>query len=263
MRPTGEIFMFSEGDSMFATTYSIKDGIVTIHMEKEIFERAGLPGKPLVDNIRGNGQARWVVSMDLGSLTTFPDGRVPDSLLHACSTVLTERSLWLFCLKNGSALNEKLWEALQINQCSITSRLSQKTLALPELILTAPPAATDGVGFEERAIATYEWLSLVRLESPRIEPKDAIDPYLSRYYIKGKTSDPLHICKITWQGLIGTSWLRDLARDAMALCPQQDWFSIIATKSCCIEMGIHAESVLLRPSGNGSQYLLWQIDRHR
>lgn len=159
------------------------------------------------------------------------------------------------------ALNKNPWENSQPHQYTVASKALHKILSLPEMLHTTSSTAADHAGLEERGTDLYEWLSLVRLESARVEPDDNIDPYLSRYCVTGKTSERLNICKITWQGFIGTTWLRDLARDAVAVCPRRSWLSIIATSSHCVEMGVNAESVLLRPPGQEDQYLMWQIKR--
>ncbi|EFY84877.1 ribonuclease P protein subunit p40, putative [Metarhizium acridum CQMa 102] len=213
-----EITMFCEANSTSASSYAIRNGILTIHMDKETFQRAGIPGKPLIARAGSDGQPKW-------------------------------------------ALNNNLWENSQPHQYSIASKALHKILALPEMLPTTSLTAAEHVGLEERGIDLYEWLSLVRLESARVEPDDKIDPYLSRYCVTGKTSNRLDVCKITWQGFIGTSWLRDLARDVLAVCPRRSWLSIIATSSYCVEMGVNAESVLLRPPGQEDQYLMWQIKR--
>ena len=65
--------------------------------------------------------------------------------------------------------------------------------------------------FEDWALETYEWLSLVTLESPRIVVNDAIDPFLSRYQVpdsdSGKDSN---VVTLTWTGLIPASWIMQL-----------------------------------------------------
>ena len=69
--------------------------------------------------------------------------------------------------------------------------------------------------YEEYAADLYEWLSLIRLESPRILSSDQIDPYLSRYRAPGdgQTHEPANLCKISWQGLLSSAWARKTVVD--------------------------------------------------
>ncbi|KAG8409458.1 hypothetical protein J3459_017494 [Metarhizium acridum] len=97
-----EITMFCEANSTSASSYAIRNGILTIHMDKETFQRAGIPGKPLIARAGSDGQPKWGISVDLNSRASSPDGRIPVCLEHACSTVFTERLVWLLCLKTGS-----------------------------------------------------------------------------------------------------------------------------------------------------------------
>ncbi|KAL8964576.1 MAG: hypothetical protein Q9183_004356 [Haloplaca sp. 2 TL-2023] len=64
---------------------------------------------------------------------------------------------------------------------------------------------------EDWAFEVDEWLSLVALQSPRIEQGDNIDPYLCRYPkpdADGATMARL-VC-LRWSGFIPAQWLRHL-----------------------------------------------------
>jgi ribonuclease P/MRP protein subunit RPP40 len=117
----------------------------------------------------------------------------------------------------------------------------------------------DRKSFEDHGLILYEWLSLLSLESPRIEPEDNIDPYLARYRGADNASDYIQVCKISWKGLIGTSWFRDLVQDVLAACPKQTWLSIHASSSRCAKIDGNLGLTLLRPSGLEDQYVMWQI----
>lgn len=74
-----------------------------------------------------------------------------------------------------------------------------------------PQSSDSGDGFEDWALETYEWLSLIAIESPRVCSEDTIDPFLSRYqvpdYDSGKIS---RLVTLTWTGLIPNCWVRRL-----------------------------------------------------
>lgn len=159
------------------------------------------------------------------------------------------------------ALDRNILTNFQVAQFSAASTASHTTVVSPPTLCFSSSTVIGDhcVSFEESGVDLYEWLSLLRLGSPRIDPNDNIDPYLSRYQAGSKDVNQLKVCRITWHGLIGTDWFRDLARNVLAACPRQSWLSIIATRSRRVETGGNAELTLLRPSGAGDQYVMWQI----
>ena len=65
--------------------------------------------------------------------------------------------------------------------------------------------------FEDWAMETYEWLSLIAMESPRVCLEDTIDPFLSRYQVPdGDPGMISNMAILTWTGLIPNSWVRTL-----------------------------------------------------
>ena len=121
----------------------------------------------------------------------------------------------------------------------------------------------DKSALEEAATDLYEWLSLLRLQSPRVAHSDTTDPYLSRYVAPGhdtKTgTDPMQICMFSWQGFISTEWLRSLIQDAFGLCPPKQWFSVSATGFSKPNATTNSDLTLLCPSKAAGEYLMWEI----
>ena len=65
--------------------------------------------------------------------------------------------------------------------------------------------------FEDWALETYEWLSLIAMESPRVCLEDTIDPFLSRYQVPdGDPGILSNMTILTWTGLIPNCWVRTL-----------------------------------------------------
>ena len=78
-------------------------------------------------------------------------------------------------------------------------------------ILSPAPASDCDDDFEDWALETYEWLSLVALKSPRIAVSDAIDPFLSRYQVPdGDSGKIFNMVALTWTGFIPASWIMQL-----------------------------------------------------
>lgn len=128
--------------------------------------------------------------------------------------------------------------------------------------LDIPPsilAEGDRPGLEDAATELYEWLSLIRLGSPRVEAKDEIDPYLSRYRVPGETNSETTVCKFSWQGFIATSWLRGLLTDILTTCPSSAWVALSATCFSLSVAGSSMELTLHRPPDAAGKYLMWEI----
>lgn len=129
--------------------------------------------------------------------------------------------------------------------------------------LTGPRPA-----FAELATDLYEWLSLVRLSSPRVEVGDAIDPYLSSYRVPSFSEDgddeeqarTSRLRRVTWRGFIPPTWVRDALAAILRAVPARSWLALSAT-SFAKGVGEDAETTFFRPMESGGQYLLWEIRR--
>ncbi|KAM0555718.1 hypothetical protein ACHAPJ_006109 [Fusarium lateritium] len=119
-------------------------------------------------------------------------------------------------------------------------------------------ADNDREALEYFSTECYEWLSLIRLGSSRVEPQDSIDPYLSRYYIPGDDIKESKVCKLSWEGLMSTQWLRGLLMDVLAAYPSGAWFSLSATCFSKSVPGSSDDLTLLRPPNAAGKYLLWE-----
>lgn len=133
--------------------------------------------------------------------------------------------------------------------------------------LNPPPAILEGTNrleLDEYATDVYEWLSLVRLRSPRITVGDTIDPYLSRYAVPGSPDDIQEggVCKIRWEGFISPLWTRQLLADIILAVPSKAWFSLSATTFAKSIIADHTECTILRPPDVPGEYFLWEIKGH-
>lgn len=134
------------------------------------------------------------------------------------------------------------------------------TLGIPPAVL----ADQMRQELDEYAAAVYEWLSLIRLESPRVKPGDKIDPYLSSYAVPGNPSENStgRLCKITWQGFIPSSWAASTLAALIKTLPPRDWFSFSATPFTRFTVGHGAECTIMRPPNSPGEYVLWEIKGH-
>lgn len=133
--------------------------------------------------------------------------------------------------------------------------------------LAPPPAIISDCERDELpefASEVYEWLSLLRLRSPRVSSADSVDPYLSRYRPPGEPGQwPVaRLVTVVWDGLLPPCLARNLLVETILALPAQSWFSISVSAFPRGFSGDTAETTFLRPPGSPSEYLLWDIRSH-
>ncbi|KAI9158836.1 Ribonuclease P protein subunit p40 [Paramyrothecium foliicola] len=261
----GNILMLSEGNSVADNVFTLRDGHLTMYLDKETFERAGLVGKPY--GVKGNRglKPRWVVSYDLKSPTMLHGKKGFDRLVYACKQVLSQRNSWLFCNRSESYPEpDPLSKHFPVKFDAAPAPMqnldtSPALMAIPPSILTD----SDRPRLEEWASELYEWFSLVRLMSPRILAGDNVDPYLSRYDAPAGGSEDkasnTRLSKVSWQGFMASDWFHRLLVDILVAWPTQSWFYLSATTVSKGSSGDGKEVAFLRPSLADGEYLMWEI----
>lgn len=93
----GNVLMLSEGRLGQDNVFSLKDGRLTLYLEREAYERAGLVGK--THGAKGNRglRPRWIVELDLNPKAMWPGKSGFDRLIYACKNVFNTPRTWLFC----------------------------------------------------------------------------------------------------------------------------------------------------------------------
>ncbi|KAJ0268213.1 hypothetical protein COL940_013617 [Colletotrichum noveboracense] len=218
----GNILMLSEGKTTVDNVFSLREGLLTMYLDKESYERAGLVGKSHGVKGKRGLKPRWAPS--------------PDPLEQYFPTRYT-------C------------EPSVVTDCQV----QMAPLTVPSETIESG----DRPSLEDYATETYEWLSLIRLQSPRVAAGDNIDPYLSRYQtpMPLDSASPPHdkICKITWQGFFTPAWVRSVLINALVALPSRAWFSLSATSFSKGLVGDSTEVAFLRPPESPGHYLFWEI----
>ncbi|KAI1308136.1 ribonuclease P 40kDa subunit-domain-containing protein [Xylaria venustula] len=262
----GNIMMLSEGKIGIDNVFSIKDGKLIMYLEKETYERAGLVGKPHgVKGARGL-QPRWMVEYDLRSPSALHGKKGFDRLLYACKNALHTPVTWLFCnLSQTAPTTDPIAQYHPTRFTSNPALVQEMVLNIPPLEIS-PTVLADQSQQELRdyAAEVYEWLSLVRLESPRVKLGDKVDPYLSAYAVPGSSSDIKEgrLCKISWQGLMSPSWTANTLSELIRTIPPKTWFSFSATPFTQGVMGLGADCTIMRPPNSPGEYIIWEIRGH-
>ncbi|RSL85504.1 hypothetical protein CEP52_016121 [Fusarium oligoseptatum] len=256
----GNVLMLSEGKSTVGTLFTLHEGTLTMYLDKETYERAGLVGKPYGAKGGRGSKPRWVVSYNLRDPTMFRGKKGFDRLIYACKTVFNKPITWLFCNNTETTPAPDPLQRFFPTGFTSSPGISRDSAVVQPNLDVDPEilASIDREGLEYFAIECYEWLSLVRLASPRVEPQDSIDSYLSRYSVPGDTHDNRKVCKLSWQGFISAQWFHGLLMDVLSVCPSEMWFSLSATRFSKSVAGNSDDLTILRPSAAGGKYIMWE-----
>jgi ribonuclease P/MRP protein subunit RPP40 len=146
-----------------------------------------------------------------------------------------------------------------------------KVTTSPEIILNInvkkpclkPPTKTNteyDCGFEEFAVEAHEWLSLISLGSPRIDPHDQIDSLLSRYVPPGDSTKSSKLVKITWGGFMAPSWVHKTFFQLLLASPNNLWFSLHVCGFGEGWSGRTNDCTILKLPDSPKEYMLWEVE---
>ncbi|KAG5952223.1 hypothetical protein E4U58_000889 [Claviceps cyperi] len=242
--------------------FNVNKGILTMHMDESTFERSGLS-----DNIGlVKGQRMRIVTLDLSSARRYCNGETHkhlDQYPCAYKTITKKQLSWLLCDETGSTnLALDLGDDVNVLECTAELEMHQGTTWNPPILDIGPLSFMDTgrLDMQEIGLCVYEWLSLLKMESPRVQYGDNVDTFLSRYRVASRDREQVRICRISWVGLIGTTWFQNLVRDVMTANATEGWLSFGSNSFHDVSLsGIGSELVMLRPSTKEDQYLTWRL----
>ena len=134
-----------------------------------------------------------------------------ERIVWACKNVLDHSVSWLFHDFQNSTFSDDNPDPLAKHHPShqiVTPTISHiEEAKVPNL--TASEAAPND---EYWATEIHEWLSLIALQSPRVEAQDDIDPYLCRYEVPNcdAAAEVQDLVSVKWNGLLPNSWIQSL-----------------------------------------------------
>ncbi|KAK3323679.1 ribonuclease P 40kDa subunit-domain-containing protein [Cercophora scortea] len=259
----GDIIMLSEGRRGIDNVFSLRNGTLTMYLDKEAYERAGLVGMPHGVKGKRGLKPRWIVTFELTGPSMFPGKKGFDRLLYASKNALGTPVTWLFCnISTTTPVPDPLAPHFPTKYTSNPGVMQNVEVVMPNMNPASGSIASgDREEFEYFSTELYEWLSLVRLQSPRVQPKGQIDPYLCRYQVPGD-GQTSNICKISWQGFLSPAWARHALVDIIAALPPKTWFSFSTTTLPKGLAGDNSEVAVFRPPGSPGEYLMWEIKAH-
>ncbi|KAI2609337.1 ribonuclease P 40kDa subunit [Hypoxylon fragiforme] len=219
-------------DADFFTHGFVILGVLTMYLEKETYERAGLVGK--THGVKGKRglKPRWIVQVDLRSPSMLHGKKGFDRLAYACKNVFNTPVTWLFHRLTKTPTPDPLLRHYPTKYTSRPEISEDLFMNIP--LLKPSPAILEPqnrLDLDDFALDIYEWLSLVRLNSPRLRVGDKIDPYLSDYSVPGQAEEIQEgkLCRISWQGFISPKWTQKLLADVILALPSKSWFSLSVT----------------------------------
>jgi ribonuclease P/MRP protein subunit RPP40 len=125
-----------------------------------------------------------------------------------------------------------------------------------------PPTDTSleyGEDFDDFAVETHEWLSLISLDSPRINPDDRIDSFLSRYASPGQSTTDSKVVKISWRGFLSPSWANRIFVQALLTVPREAWFAYTVGGFGNVSSSSSKDCTILKVPDAPNEYLLWEV----
>ena len=125
-----------------------------------------------------------------------------------------------------------------------------------------PPTDTSleyGEDFDDFAVETHEWLSLISLDSPRINPDDRIDSFLSRYASPGQSTTYSNVVKISWRGFLSPSWANRIFVRALLTVPREAWFAYTVGGFGNVSSSSSKDCTILKVPDAPNEYLLWEV----
>lgn len=150
-------------------------------------------------------------------------------------------------------------------------------LGRPPSLLVGGGYGSDHMETEEAVTELYEWLSLVRLGSPRVQSADNIDPYLSRYQVPvsfdsdNAVPSSGDVVTLRWSGFLSPTWACQTLLDvliAMQSLPSSStsspWLAM-SVSSFSSSMGLAgdgSECTFFRPADAPREFLLWDVHSH-
>lgn len=156
--------------------------------------------------------------------------------------------------------------AFSPTECAVPPEVAEAVDVASPILATPAELASETSSRDppESICELYEWISLVRLQSPRVSSTDTIDPYLSRYRVADDTDNPAttNLCTITWEGLLTPSFARQMLVDIILLLPSREWFALAVSSFSRNFLGDTDECTIFRPPNAPGEYLLWDIRSH-
>ncbi|QIX02237.1 hypothetical protein AMS68_007754 [Peltaster fructicola] len=227
---TGNILMLSEGRLGIDETYTLREGILRLEVDRPTYERLGLTGNVIESKGRKHVKARYAIELNLRLPSMVRGQKGFERILRAFTNVLVDTKTWLFVnLKAPADLTGPISTHVPTTR-AITSALQRL-----EGVLTPAFALEDDLDVES-ILELQEWLSLLTISSPRVTSTDKIDSYLSRYQVPRtdgagvEAQQPIstEVLRTEWRGLLHVDFIKTLYMSLLKAGTSTGWLAMSA-----------------------------------
>ncbi|KAJ8061150.1 hypothetical protein OCU04_010225 [Sclerotinia nivalis] len=257
----GNVLMLSKGRIGVDNVFSLCEGILTLHLDKESYECSGLVGKP--EGVKGKREhrPRWIVEINLRLPSMLHGKKGFQRIEYAFKNVLTTPVTWLFCDLGTTVLPSDPLSSHHPHKITCAPRvLSGIQVKRPELKLAAEHNSNYDEDFRGFSVGIHEWLSLISLESPRVNSTDSIDTFLSRYDPPIGSDEAEELVKVTWTGFISPSWAHSTFIQALLTAPKDSWLSYYVGGFSESWNGESKNCTILKLPDIPNDYILWEVE---
>ncbi|KAF2832844.1 hypothetical protein CC86DRAFT_886 [Ophiobolus disseminans] len=210
----GNIAMLSEGRPLVDNCFELYEGILRMELDRSTYEKCGLQGTPIEDGGKKHKKQRWIVTYDL-RLPSMKHGKSGFGRLEwACKNVLDSSLTWLWWNANPSSREalEGKREALS-KHAPFLHNVEPSVIKMPGVLV--PKIAekdTTLLYAQDESLELLEYLHLLGLQSPRLDAKDDISDWLSRYEVPdlGSGIATRDIVCVRWKGFVTPAFVRDV-----------------------------------------------------
>ncbi|KAK8156824.1 ribonuclease P, partial [Phyllosticta citribraziliensis] len=209
---TGNILMIAEGRRGIDNTFSLREGVLRLDLDRPTYERCGLDGKPVRHPGRKHTKERYAVEIELRKPSMLHGKKGFERVVWAFKNVLNHSLAWLFHdLNSPRGIRGRRPISKHQPHCFTAS---PEAIVMPHTKLPALTSIAD-LCDPEYGAEVLEWFGMVSLSSPRIDARENVDSFLSRYEVPmpyrrdGDPDSPAveTLVRLRWRGLVPAPFL--------------------------------------------------------
>lgn len=215
----GSASLLSAGRLLLDTRFEVVEGVLSIEMDRQTYERAGLVGVAVEDGGKKHQRNRWRVEYDLKAASMRKGKKGFERLRWAAREVLGGSRAWLFWCA-GPSFRESVGEGREVlsKHAPRVFELQPEVTTLKGVVvpkLDVQGNTLSGLYDQNDALALLEWLDMVNLGSERVKEGDAIDSHLCRYDVPdlGHGVQTQEFVRVRWIGFITPALVKELFLD--------------------------------------------------
>lgn len=212
----GRVTMLSAGRAGVDAWFEIVEGVLSIEMDRHMYERAGLVGVAVEDGGKKHRKGRWRVEYDLKQPAMRKGKKGFERLRWAGKNVLDASLAWWFWSARPE-FAESVGEGREVlsRHAPKVFKLEPVVAALERVLVPKLGVGENGLSGlydQDDALALLEWLDLLGLGSNRVKEGDEMDSHLCRYHVPdfGSGVQVKDLVRVRWEGFITPEFVKDI-----------------------------------------------------